>query len=85
MLTSCRVRCVLDIRRHTSEPNRTPDPRRLVIFAHCPAQQFVHQLHASAGMNTIQEGAREIAYLQALVGEASSAAANRLVLPRFKL
>eukprot|EP01050_Picozoa_sp_SAG11_P017340 SAG11_NODE_2490_length_3294_cov_3.906416_1_plen_378_part_00 len=39
-----------------SQPNWTPKPRRLIIFAHCPAAEFEPQLHSSSAATTIGEG-----------------------------
>jgi phytanoyl-CoA hydroxylase len=50
---------------HNSQPNTTPLPRRLVIFAHAPAQEFEAQVHPGNTNLTISAGAHEMAYLRA--------------------
>jgi hypothetical protein len=51
---------------HASSHNATPAPRRLVIFAHCPASLWVPQLHPGNQQAVITEGAHELSYLRAV-------------------
>ena len=49
---------------HNSRPNTTAWPRRLVIFAHCPREEFVPQHHPGNTNLVISAGAHEQAFLR---------------------